>query len=182
MGAQTKAELLHQLIHWHQGKHPADIDNTPSAASAVYLHLLVKQILAPVAQTFGTLSISYGFTSAALSRYIQRHSAAGTAPALDQHACCELNTKAKPICTRPGAACDFLVEGYEQSMHTIAHFICQQLPFDKLYFYGRDRPIHISVSDEPLQHLQLMHNSQHGRRYPGRRAFNDQAIELAKEL
>ncbi|MDP5142661.1 hypothetical protein ORJ00_07920 [Rheinheimera baltica] len=179
---QSFDELYAQLLNWHRAKHQFAGDNTPSLASEQFLAQLTKQILLPVTEHFGTLTVTYGFTGSALSRYIQRLSPAGTAPGLDQHACCELNSRNSLICERQGAACDFIVQGYEQRMHLIAQFICQQLSFDKLYFYGRDRPIHISVSDEPLRHFQVMQQSANDRRYPGKKAFGDSAIALAKEL
>lgn len=179
---QSYDKLYAQLLNWHQAKHQFDGDNTPSVASAQMLQQLTREILLPLEQHFGEIRITYGFTGPALSRYIQRLSPAGTAPNLDQHACIELNSKGKNICHRPGAACDFFVQGYEDRMHEIALYICQHLTFDKLYFYGRDRPIHISVSDAPLRHLQVMQQSANGRRYPGKRSFGDNAPALAKEL
>lgn len=179
---QSFDELYAQLLNWHQARHQFSDHNTPSAASERFLVQLTKQILLPLSEHFGSFTITYGFTGPALSRYIQRLSPTGTAPNLDQHACIELNSKGKSICNRPGAACDFTVHGYEERMHLVAQFICQQLSFDKLYFYGRNRPIHISVSDEPLRHLQIMQQSTNGRRYPRKKAFGDNAIALAKEL
>lgn len=179
---QSYDELYAQLLNWHQAKHQFIGDNTPSVASAQMLQQLTRDILLPLTQHFGELHITYGFTGPALSRYIQRFSPAGTAPNLDQHACIELNSKGKNICHRPGAACDFIVQGYENRMHEVAQFVCQQLSFDKLYFYGRNQPIHISVSDDPLRHFQVMQQSANNRRYPGKKAFGDNAIALAKEL
>lgn len=151
---QTSADLYQQLINWHKIKHTSECENIPSALSAQYLNQLATVVLLPISKQFSKLTITYGFTSPELSRYIQRYSPSGTAPNLDQHACVEVNTKDKLICDRNGAACDFLVKGYENRMHEVAQYICQHLPFDKLYFYGRNRPIHISVSNEPLGHLQ----------------------------
>lgn len=179
---QSYDELYSQLLNWHFARHKFSGNNTPSAASEFFLTCLANQILLPVAQYFGQVSITYGFTSPALTRYVQRLSPAGSAPDLDQHACCELNTKNSPICKRQGAACDFVVKGYEENMHVVAQYIGQQLSFDKLYFYGRNRPIHISVSDKPLRHVQIMQQSESTRRYPGKKAFGDNAIALLKEL
>lgn len=179
---QSPDELYTQLLNWHQARHQFAGDNTPSPASELFLALLTRQILLPVAEHFGNLTITYGFTGPVLSRYIQRLLPAGTAPGLDQHACCELNSKNSPICKRQGAACDFIVQGYEERMHLVAQFICQQLSFDKLYFYGRNRPVHISVSADPLRHLQVMQQSANNQRYPGKKAFGDNTIVLAKEL
>lgn len=179
---QTYDELQAQLLNWHRAKHQFDGENTPSSSSAVMLLKLTKAILIPISEQFGSLTINYGFTGPALTRYIQRLSPTGTAPNLDQHACNELNTNGKNICHRPGAACDFMVQGYEDNMQVVALFICQHLPFDKLYFYGRNRPIHVSVADSPLRHLQVMQQSAKGRRYPGKKAYDVNAITLAKEL
>lgn len=179
---QSADDVYQQLINWHLLKHNFSGSNIPSTGSEKLLRKLTTEILMPIRQQFGDLTISYGFTSAELSRYIQRQSPAGTAPGLDQHACTEINTKGFGICSRPGAACDFIVQGCEKQMHEIALYICQHLPFDKLYFYGRNRPMHISVANTPLRHLQLMQQSANGRRYPGKKEFGDNAIALAKEL
>lgn len=175
-------ELYDQLINWHQTRYLKYIDNSPSQHSEAYLKQLSETILLPIYQHFGILKITYGFTNYALTKYIQKNHRSGTAPHLDQHSCQEFNCNGKAISKRNGAACDFVVDGYQDQMHEIAKFICQNLPFDKLYFYGRTRPIHVSVADKPLRHLQLMQQSEMGRRYPGKKAFGDQAILLAQEL
>lgn len=179
---QTYEELYYQLLNWHRAKHHFNGENLPNNKSEQYLSQLIKNILLPLAKHFGAIHISYGFTSPELTRYIQRLSAAGTAPSLDQHACAEFNSKGSEICGRTGAACDFIVHGYEDQMHLVAQFICQQLNFDKLYFYGRNRPIHVSISEQPLKHLQIMQQSENGRRYPGKKAFGPDAITLATQL
>lgn len=179
---QTRDALYAQLLNWHQTKHQFSGQNIPSTKSAVLLHQLTDMLLLPIATHFGELTITYGFTSPELARFIQSKSPAGTAPKLDQHACVELNSKGTAICSRPGAACDFVVQGFADQMHLVAQFICQQLSFDKLYFYGRDRPIHLSISEQPLKHLQIMQQSENGRRYPGKKAFGDQVLTLANEL
>lgn len=179
---KTSGPLYLQLLNWHYDRHQYTGTNIPSVESAVLLEKLTRDILLPLTTKFGVIKITYGFTSPELARYIQRVSPQGTAPQLDQHACTEVNTKGKHICSRPGAACDFIVQGYEERMHEVAQFICQQLSFDRLYFYGRNRPIHISVSDASLGHLQLIQQSANGKRYPGKKAFGDKALALAQEL
>ncbi|MCC5452870.1 hypothetical protein LMJ53_14170 [Rheinheimera sp. UJ51] len=179
---QSYDELYNQLINWHKLKHLFSGDNSPSQDSAIMLQKLVQQILLPLSENLGAITITYGFTNAALTRFIQKESPSGTAPILDQHACAERNTKGNTICSRNGAACDFVISSYDYRMHEVALFICQHLSFDKLYFYGRCRPIHISVSDERLRHLQIMQQSLAGRRYPGKKAKGDKTIALAKEL
>jgi len=179
---QSQADIRNQLIHWYKSRHSFDGSNQASADSEELLLSLEKQILMPIVGALGDITITYGFTGPALSRFINRHAPKGTAPELDQHACQELNSRGKLICDRAGAACDFWVAGYEQNMHQVALFICERLPFDKLYFYGRNRPVHVSFADEPLRHLQLMQQDQSGRRIPGKKAFGDASAILATEL
>lgn len=177
---QTHDALYTQLLNWYQTKHQFNGQNIPSTKSAALLNQLTDTLLLPIATHFGELTITYGFTGPELAR--QRKSPAGTAPKLDQHACMELNSQGAAICNRPGAACDFTVQGFADQMHLVTQFICQQLSFDKLYFYGRDRPIHFSVSEQPLKHLQIMQQSERGRRYPGKKAFGGRVQALANEL
>ena len=87
----------------------------------------------------------------------------------------------KQICSRGGAACDFFVEGVATS--DIVRFITQRLNYDRIYYYGNNRPLHVSIHlTEPLRHLQVMCESENGRRYPGKKAFGDQAVILAEDL
>lgn len=55
----------------------------------------------------------------------------------------EGNRNGKYYCDHLGAACNFRIVGME-SDRLVAWILEQQLPFDSLYFYGSDRPIHIS--------------------------------------
>ncbi|WP_226421870.1 hypothetical protein [Vibrio sp. E14] len=57
----------------------------------------------------------------------------------------EMNAHGNRICKRDGAACDVIVEGYESNMGEIAKYICNNLEFDRLYFYGESKPTHISI-------------------------------------
>jgi hypothetical protein len=50
------------------------------------------------------------------------------------------------VCDRGGAACDLLVE--DENMREVADWIIETLPFDRLYFYGIARPIHISFGPQ----------------------------------
>lgn len=54
----------------------------------------------------------------------------------------EVNQNGKYYCDRLGAACDFRVVGMESDL-LVEWILEQRLPFDSLYFYGRDRSIHI---------------------------------------
>lgn len=89
------------------------------------------------------IRLTYGFCSPELSRKIPGR----IAPKLDQHAACEWNRKGEPICSRLGAAADFIVE--DEDMAEVARWIMANLPYDRLYYYGKDRPIHLSHSQNP---------------------------------
>jgi hypothetical protein len=142
-----------QLLDWHLNKYPETLSNTPSPKSKPYLEMLISEILIPTERKFGALTITYGFTSSKLAAYISK---------------------------RTGSACDFIVSN--QSMAEITRFIVKNLSFDRLYYYGDNRPIHISISDTPVKHLQIMCESDIGQRYPGKKAFGDNAILLAESL
>ena len=169
-----------QLLEWHLNKHRETLSNIPSPDSKSYLEMLILEILIPTERKFGALTVTYGFTSSKLATYIAKHSSTGTSPQLDQHAACELNSKNNEISKRTGSACDFIVPN--QSMAEITRFIVKNLSFDRIYYYGDNRPIHVSISDEPVKHLQIMCESSLGRRYPGKKAFGDNAILLVESL
>lgn len=176
--------LGEQLVNWHKRKHDSNIDNTPHNVETICsLEMLVWDILIPVERRFGnkTVEITYGFTSYELKRHISNHSPANTYPTLDQHASHEKNAKDKLICTRGGAACDFYVSGVPSS--DIVKFITKHLDYDRIYYYGADRPLHVSVNlNEPARHLQIMRVSDKGRRYPSEKAYGDSAVALAETI
>jgi hypothetical protein len=37
----------------------------------------------------------------------------------------------------------------DEDMEEVARWIMANLPYDRLYFYGKDRPIHLSHSQNP---------------------------------
>ncbi|AXR08251.1 hypothetical protein D0Y50_18945 [Salinimonas sediminis] len=176
--------LGEQLINWHQKKHGSKISNSPHNVQTIRsLEKLVWDLLLPIERHFGkeTVHVTYGFTSTELKRYISKYSSANTYPALDQHASYEKNAKDNSICSRGGAACDFYVLGMPSS--DIVKFISKHLEYDRIYYYGADRPLHVSVNlNESTRHLQIMRVSEKGRRYPSKKAFGEAAIKLAKEL
>jgi hypothetical protein len=115
-----------------------NIPLNPETYNALYD--LAVNILDPVIEYFGSIKLTYGFCSPGLAKHIPGR----IAPELDQHAGHELNSKKKPVCSRGGAACDFIVE--DEDMREVADWIIANLPFDRLYFYGPDRPMHISYA------------------------------------
>ena len=119
-------------------------------------------VLDPVADEFGDrLSLTYGFASPALTRLIGR----GIAPELDQHAGGELNRNGDYICPRLGAAVDLFVEGLSAT-DLVRRLVV--LPFDRLYIYGDDRPVHVSVGPDASRMIVAVVQGKRGRR-PGRR-------------
>lgn len=118
-------------------------DNTPREPQTYNaLCELATDVLDPVIEYFGAIKLTYGFASPTLTRHIGRD----IAPKLDQHASCEHGKGGHPICTRAGAAVDFLVE-YED-MREVARWIAENCSFDRIYLYGSARPIHVSVGPE----------------------------------
>ena len=170
-----------QLLEWHLLRHPNDISNKPKSTDTLQaLELLVSDILIPVEREFGSVKVTYGFTSSELIAYIKKNTPAGTASSLDQHASCEHNQRNNKVCDRGGSSCDFILEN--RSMADVTRFITEHLNFDRIYYYGATRPIHVSVNDLPSRHLQLMSESSSGRRFPSRKAFGEAAIALSEEL
>ena len=135
----TYRQLIECGATWERTR----VDNVPKSPDTYNaLFELATKVLDPVIDYFGGIKLTYGFASPALTRHIKGR----IEPKLDQHASCEVNTRGMPICPRLGAAVDFLVE-YED-MYEVARWIAESCAFDRMYLYGRDRPIHISVGPE----------------------------------
>lgn len=125
------------------------------------LYELAINVLDPIIDYFGMIELSYGFCSAELTRAIPGR----IASSLDQHAGHELNRRNKPICERLGAACDFPVA--DEDMEEVALWVAANTPFDRLYFYGKDRPIHVSYSSTPARQFVRMTKGRTGTRCHG---------------
>lgn len=139
------------------------VDNTPvQADSYTALYELAKNVLDPVIDYYGLIKLTYGFASSGLTKYISGR----IAPKLDQHAAHEKNKNGSYICQRLGAAVDFLVE-YEDMLEVIK-WIKTNLIFDRLYYYGHDRPIHISYSPENKGEIFELYRTESGRLMPKR--------------
>jgi len=124
------------------------------------LYSLATQLLDPVIEYFGSIQLTYGFCSAELGRKNLRQ----VAPKIDQHASCETNLRGRRICERGGAACDFFIE--DEDMLEVSHWIMCHLPFDRLYFYASDRPIHISYGPEHGRQAYQLKPTSDGRSIP----------------
>lgn len=134
----------------------SQIDILPkNKASIEALKELNLFILDPIIDYFsqGKFQLTYGFCSPHLKRYLtQKDPITGKKngridPSRDQHMAHEINKNGKYYCERLGAACDFLILDLP-SNHLVDWILAQKLPFDSLYFYGNDRPIHISYGPQ----------------------------------
>lgn len=129
----------------------ADIQNLPQESESWQaLSDLAKGILDPVVEQFGELQLTYGFCSPELARARRRFAKAHqTIPSIyppsDQHAAHERDDKGQFVCARGGAACDFIVP--DMSSLAVALWIVRHLPFDRLYYYAPDRPVHVSYTE-----------------------------------
>lgn len=115
------------------------------------IQALCDRILDPIITHFSpaAFQLTYGFCSTDLKRFLaQTDPQTGQrngriSPHLDQHMAHEKNKNGRYYCERLGAACDFHIQGISSST-VVDWIVAQQLPFDSLYFYGVDRPVHIS--------------------------------------
>jgi DNA phosphorothioation-associated putative methyltransferase len=127
------------LIECGETQAATGIENLPSDPDSYSALLdLALNVLDPIIEYFGAIRLTYGFCSPQLSAKIGSR----TAPKLDQHASHERNRFDTYICDRLGAACDFIVD--DENMRTVSDWIIANVPFDRLYFYGEGRPIHVS--------------------------------------
>lgn len=167
------------IIDWHKNKHPLyGQDNFANQDSLFYIKQLYELILKPIEDKFGEIFITYGFTSQPLLRYVLKNSPGDMGPELDQHASMEVNTRGNRICKRDGASCDFYVDGYEEKMDVIARFIAENLPYDRLYFGGKDRPIHISFGPENTKYAVIRYYNKNGKRVNGKSAKGTSVVNL----
>jgi hypothetical protein len=149
------------LIQCGETQARTGIENLPTQSESYgALRDLAECIIDPTIEQFGPIRLTYGFCSSALARQIPGKNA----PSLDQHAAHELNAKGNLICTRLGAAVDFVAEG--RSMIEVAQWIVGNCEFDRMYIYGDDRPIHVSFGPNGSRQIVLMKSSQKGRRVP----------------
>ena len=97
------------------------------------------------------VKLTYGFCSVELSKKISYR----IAPELDQHAAHEKNKRGNHVCKRLGAAVDFLIE--HEDMKEVANWVAINTPFDRVYYYGPERPIgEVTASEhEVLQRVRV---------------------------
>ena len=150
-----------ELIECGETQARSGMENRPLQADSYNaLADLARYILDPVIDYFGMIRLSYGFCSPALARQIPGR----IDPKLDQHAAHERNRLGRLVCPRLGAAVDFTID--DEDMREVAAWIVTHTPFDRLYFYGADRPLHISYGPEHSRQIVLMQAGPSGRRVP----------------
>ena len=64
----------------------------------------------------------------------------------------EVNRKGNYYCSRLGAAGDFRIVDLP-SDDLVAWIVARELPFGSLYFYGAERPIHVSYGPQQKRDL-----------------------------
>jgi len=142
------------FIECGETQHRTNLANLPKCAdSYTALYELAKNVLDPIIEYFGMVKLTYGFCSPELGKHIR----GSVAPKLDQHAAHETNRMGNLICAREGAAVDFYID--DENMLEVTKWIVENIAFDRIYFYGSDKPIHISYCPNPKGQLTLMlHN------------------------
>ncbi|WP_426149214.1 hypothetical protein [Polaromonas sp. DSR2-3-2] len=162
----------------------SSINNRPAQeASWLAISQLAIVVLDPIADIYGKPSLTYGFCSQTLAGLISKKPNPGIAPQVDQHASCELNTKGNAICRHRGAACDFFIPDRETQMDKVALWIASNLQFDAMYYYGRDRPLHISWGPAMRQMVVVMKtNVLDQRRQPSGNGRNARGVSLVNSV
>jgi hypothetical protein len=155
-------ELLECSNTWKQAAAEGrPVDNVPrEPASYDALRALCAEILDPLCEALGRPVLTYGFASRRLTGLV----IAQISPELDQHAAHERNTRGSLICPRLGAAVDLTIPG--RSAQEVARWIYDHRPFDRLYLYGDDRPLHVSFGPEQTRSVVEMRRGPSGRRVP----------------
>jgi hypothetical protein len=121
----------------------AQVDNIPREQETYCaIARLCTEVLEPVVREFESVELTYGFASPTLIRHLNGR----IAPALDQHAGHERRPSGALICSRLGQAVDLKCPGVPAPM--LARFIAENTPFDRLYLYGSDRPLHVSCGPQ----------------------------------
>jgi hypothetical protein len=150
-----------QLIECGETQARTGLANLPERAESYNaLHNLAVRVLDPVIDYFGMIRLTFGFCSPELAKEIPGR----IDPKRDQHAAHELNRRGNPVCERLGAAVDFIVD--DESMLEVAQWIVGHTPFDRLYFYGDDLPLHVSFGPDQSRQVVLMAAGKSGRLVP----------------
>lgn len=141
-GGQASEHFTFRDFILDAGSTSGQAPNVPQADETYRsMERLAKGILEPLRASYGEITLTYGFCSPARAKLITR----GTYQKGDQHVGHEVNRAGKPICERQGFAVDLkIADGW--CMAEAGLTIVSELEFDRMYFYGQDRPVHVSVA------------------------------------
>ena len=67
-------------------------------------------------------------------------------------------------------------------MDEVARFICTHFEFDRLYFYGKDKPLHISVGADNSKYALIRQHRSDGLRVNTKSAENGATQALFDDL
>jgi hypothetical protein len=73
-------------------------------------------------------------------------------------------------------ACDFEIPGIEPL--TVAKWIVRNVKFDRLYYYGDNRPIHVSASESPKGQCVLVKREAASSKVVPRIISNEKFLEM----
>ncbi len=118
---------------------------------------LAQKVLDPLHEEFGQVVLTYGFAGPTLTKRIEGN----ISPPHDQHAGSELNARGGLICKRLGQSCDLRV--LEVNSFTVARWVAERLPFDRMYLYGPGRPLHVSHGPEGARKIYAMMRTETGK-------------------
>ena len=151
----SSTPLLHCCDTWHALVREGHVlDNRPERLETwAAIECLQNELLRPLEEEFGLVQLTYGFAGAELVKAVKKRAAAGgwmpgVFPEGDQHAGYELDALGQRICETDGMAVDLRVPG--RGSDEVRAWILGRLPFDKMYFYGCERPIHLSWAPDPI--------------------------------
>jgi hypothetical protein len=155
LNTMQNTPILHCCETWHSLASTGTIlPNHPTQPETwAAIEQLQINLLTPLEQQFGPLQLSYGFAGPELIRAVRRRAEAGgwlpnIHPPGDQHAGHELNSKGTRICKRDGIAVDLKILGV--SSLAVVDWLRQNALFDRIYYYGPDRPFHLSWAEKPI--------------------------------
>ncbi|WP_138504431.1 hypothetical protein [Nostoc sp. PA-18-2419] len=122
--------------------------NPESEQALINLH---QSILIPIFNKFGleNLKLTYGFCSKDLKKFLTCEKSR-ICIEVDQHMSYETNNKGKYYCKHLGAACDFKIIGVDSTK--VIGFL-RNLDFDSIYYYGKDKSVHVSWSQSPRRKI-----------------------------
>ena len=150
-----------QLIECGETQAATGLANLPREPESYNALLdLAEQVLDPVIDWFGMIRLTYGFCSPELARKVPGR----IDPKRDQHAAHERNRLGNFVCDRLGASADFIVD--DEDMLEVAQWVAANTPFDRLYFYGKGLPVHVSHGPEASRQIVVMRPTRDGRLVP----------------